>query len=193
MNTLTKTQERTVRDIYKERAPAVRLALLIVAPFGIFFAYALSKVIPELAGGPPGAYGEMAGYAFGIFFLSLGVISTLYLFISYIKVRHEAKMTLIFKIESVVGVPKVKETFYSFPIYGGSGHRLGGLVRRVRRVGHIDGVKYNFWAMPDAAVRRTPMRYTAITKRSVWLGCDWNRFVIEFKGPAASFNDEAKE
>lgn len=131
----------------------------------------------------------------------IGFIPTAYFCVSYFKIKSNIGKLPDFQIETVTGVPKIKQSYYSFPIYGSGGRRLGGSTQIVRRTGEINGIKYNFWAMPDSAVRDKPMRYTAITKKSIWLGCNWNRFVIEFSEPDAvaseakvpAFDGEVKE
>lgn len=154
----------------------LKVLVYLLTPLGLFFAYALIQVLAEW----PGESLEI-GHVLGFAFLGIGILATIYIWISFIKLKTDCKTLPQFEIETIVGIPKFKETFYSFPIYGAGGQRLGGRTKTVRLIGEVNGIKYNFFAFSRSDIENKKLKFTAITRKSIWLGCNWKKFVVDCK------------
>lgn len=171
---MTEEQSAILISICKSRIKAVRLLAYFATPLGLFFAYALYKVAAEGAGEPL-TPGLLAGYIF----LSFGVLSAIYLRICLAKCRRQPDKLPQFKCDVVVGLPKLKEKYFGAAHFTSSAtHVPGGPMMRTSAIGEIKGIRYNFWAVHPGVITSDPQRFTAVTRRSWFLGCNFNRFVI---------------
>lgn len=190
---LTDRQKKIISDCYKIRASALLKALVFLGLVSLVVLFYFIAVFPaDIGRGFKDAtdllYFVLANGILGI----IGFLPTAYFWISYSKIKSLIRRLPDFQVETITGIPEIKERHYSFPIYGGGGRRLGGSTRLMGRVGKINGLKCNFWAVPDSDISDQPISVTAITHKSFWLGCGLNRFVIEAH-PLFIFDGKAKE
>lgn len=172
---LSDESQRFITSQYKRRRLAAKILTWFFTPFALIFLYAFAMVLLEeeglssllTAGGLP-----------TVAIFPIIIFSAFYPILNLIKIRSDIKKLPEFKVSVVEGIPKLKERYYRHSFKSPSG-AIFGAHQRIGFTGTIDGVKYDFRAVQPSAIASAPMRFTAITRKSWLLLCNWKNFVVE--------------
>lgn len=162
-----------IADIIKARKRSVRLLAFFSTPFGLGFVYVLFNALPEIKSEDLGF-----GIYFGFAIIAVSILAFFYLWVSFFKLKTLAKKGKAFKFETNHGTPIFKESFFAYRMHTDTGTLSTPPPRRRKFMGELNGIKYNFWIFSTSAVTSGPLKITAITHKSPWLGSNFEHFVI---------------